>query len=280
MTVTPSHQRGFALQPLFDGQAEAYERRAALPGDVGRAVARSVLSLSGAGAGDLVLEVGAGTGLIGRHLVEGAPAYIGFDIAADMLAVFAGRLGGDRSRGLLTLADGDRQWPIAAGAARAIFSSRALHLLPLDHVVRQVARVGCPAGTTLVIGRLRFAADGIRDRMARAMRTGLRRRGQRPRGGQRLQRRLIETLCQDGWRPIERQQVAAWSVLGTPRRALEDWRGKPGLGGIRPPKAIKQAVLAEVEAWAHQACGDLDRPFETEVAYTLEGVHRPTVKGA
>ena len=55
---------------------------------------------------------------------------------------------------LLLRADANRSWPLTAGAARVIFSSRALHLLEHEHVADEVFRVGQPAGATLIIGRV------------------------------------------------------------------------------------------------------------------------------
>lgn len=263
-------------RPLFDGQAERYERRAALPAGVGRAVARAVVTLSGAEPGDLAVEVGAGTGMVGRWLARPPIRYLGFDVAAGMLAVFRRRLEAAPGERLLACADGDRCWPVADGAARVIFSSRALHLLAVGHVAREVRRVARRDGATLITGRLRFAPDGVRDALAQAMRRRLRQHGCRPRGGTRMQARLIDTLCQRGAeRAFERQRVARWSVSGTLRQAIDDWRGKPGLGGLRPPEPIKRAVLEAVESWARSRLGALDRPFETEVAYVLEGVRLP-----
>lgn len=260
---------------LFDGQARSYDRRAGLPAGVGHAVARAVCELCRLGPDDLLLEAGAGTGLVGRWLAAEPVRYLGFDLSLDMLAAFCAHSapaaaspagpGPWRVR-----ADGNRPWPLRDGAARAIFSSRALHLLSTPHVAGQVARLGHPGGWTLLTGRLRFAPDGLRHAMAVEMRRLLRAEGERPRGGERRQKRLLAALA-DGAEPIPRREVARWTVSWTPRQGLADWRGKPGLGGIAPPQDVKGRVLEAVERWAVGAAGDLDREIETAVAYTLEG---------
>ena len=48
-------------------------------------VARSILQLASAGPGDLVVELGAGTGEIGLHLSRSPIRYVGLDASAPML---------------------------------------------------------------------------------------------------------------------------------------------------------------------------------------------------
>ena len=53
------------LQPTrFDGQAADFDRRVGLTDDVCQAAAATVVTLAGARAGDRVLEIGAGPGLV------------------------------------------------------------------------------------------------------------------------------------------------------------------------------------------------------------------------
>ena len=135
-------------------------------------------------------------------------------------------------RCLLVRADANRGWPLAAGAARVIFSSRALHLFEPDHVADEVFRVAQPAGATLVIGRVERSPESIRARLADEMRRRLRRAGIRR-----------------AWRPTpspaRRRLRRAWrGAVGAgdggdvdgdrprPRQSLDAWRQLPGLGGV------------------------------------------------
>src|SRR4051794_21449754 len=82
--------RSIPLRPAgsFDDQAPRYDERAGLPSDVGALVARSVVRHAGAGPGDLVVELGAGTGEIGVHLARLPIRYAGVDSSARMLREF------------------------------------------------------------------------------------------------------------------------------------------------------------------------------------------------
>src|SRR5947209_5451722 len=62
----------------FDAQARSFDARAGLPADAARAVARAVLDLAALGPDDLLVELGAGTGQIGRELAESV-RYVGVD---------------------------------------------------------------------------------------------------------------------------------------------------------------------------------------------------------
>src|SRR5262249_1659069 len=153
----------------FDEQAVSFDRRAGLPDAVCAAIAREVLALARAGATDLVLEIGAGTGQIGYHLCTGPARYLGFDASAAMLQVFGRRCrDGGRAASLLH-ADGRRRWPVDDGAARAIFGSRALHLLPVEHLVDEALRTAAPRGAALIVGRVQRSPDSLRSVLRRQM---------------------------------------------------------------------------------------------------------------
>src|SRR5262245_15692970 len=73
-----------ATPELFDGQAGLFERRAGLPETVCRVIAKKVIEIGEAEAGDLIVEIGAGTGQIGQWF-EAPVRYAGFDLSAGML---------------------------------------------------------------------------------------------------------------------------------------------------------------------------------------------------
>jgi SAM-dependent methyltransferase len=238
-----------------------------LPEEDCRAIAAAVLDLAEVRPGGRVIEIGAGTGLIGCCLVDHPVRYLGLDLSRGMLEVFRRRPGGERAG--LVQADAARSWPLPAGAAQAIFSSRTIHLLPLKTVVDEVVRVGA-AGGALVLGRVERRPESVRTRMSRRMRQLMNERGfaARPSGGG----VLLDALRRHGARELPRRAVVRWPVRHSPREALAHWRGKAGLGGVVLPPGMQGEVLDELEAWAVRVFGDLDAQQESEEAYVLEGV--------
>ncbi len=258
----------------FDSQAHCYDQRVGLSDAAGAAIAQAVLTLAGPGPGDLVAEMGAGTGLIGRWLTQSVVDYVGLDVSRGMLTRFRQRLHAGSSAGLLQ-ADGNCQWPMADGSARVIFSSRALHWLTRDHVVNETFRVAHPHQAVLLVGRVQRHRDSVPARMQREMQQQLRRHGFQPRQGARHERQLLEACRSRGAVGIEPVTAAHWSVVRTPRQSIDAWQSKPGLGGLDPPAAVKAEILQHLRHWAPQAFGGLDVAVACDESYVLQGVHLP-----
>jgi SAM-dependent methyltransferase len=258
----------------FDGQAPHFDRRVGLPEADCRAIAAAVLELSQAGAGDRVLEIGAGTGMIGRWFLDCPVRYVGLDLSRGMLEVFRRRPG--TAHAGLVQADGAHPWPLPAGSVRAVFSSRAIHLLPLAHVAEEVLRVATGGGACL-LGWVERQPESVKARMSRRMQQLLRERGYPPRTAG--SRRLLEALRGRGAEELPRTAVARWPARHTPRQSLDSWRSKAGLGGVVLPPGVQEEVLAELEAWAVATFGGLDAERPAEEVYVVEGVRLPPVPG-
>ncbi|MBV9210059.1 MAG: hypothetical protein JOZ52_05490, partial [Acidobacteria bacterium] len=130
MASTSRHE-GFESSPLnsgsrgrdlFDPQAAAFERRTGFPAELCREIARAVIEIGAAREGDLLVELGAGTGQIGQWFDE-TIRYVGLDLSAGMLSEFLKHLGGDVGRRAIVRADANATWPLMSGAARVFFSS-------------------------------------------------------------------------------------------------------------------------------------------------------------
>lgn len=252
---------------MFDGQAGAFDRRVGLQPVRCRQIGAAVLELAGGDTADLVVEAGAGTGEIGVWLAA-QRRYVGFDLSRGMLRQFRDRLTGLTAGCLLVRADADRSWPVAAGKASVIFSSRAIHLFDPDHVANEVFRAARPARAMLITGRVERPPESLRARLAEEMRRRLRRAGIDGRGD-RQRRRLAELCVERGAERMEPVTVAEWTVSATPRRSIQTWRELPGLAGVAVPDDVRRAVLDDVERWASDEFGGLDQAVDSPEAYVL-----------
>jgi SAM-dependent methyltransferase len=285
----PAPTPGIGSPTPFDGQAPQFDRRVGLPEGDCRAIAAAVIALAGAGEGARVLEIGAGTGMIGSWFLEHPVRYVGLDRSRGMLEVFRRRPGAGRAG--LVQADGARSWPLPAGSARVIFSSRAMHLLPLAHVVDEVFRVAGSApppasrgsrggggghgdpnagGGVCLLGWVERDPESVKARMSREMQRLVRERSFTPRTAG--SRRFLAACRERGAAELPRTAVARWPARHSPRQSLDSWRGKLGLGGVVLPPGVQESVLDELEAWARRTFGDLDAESPAEETYVLEGV--------
>jgi ubiquinone/menaquinone biosynthesis C-methylase UbiE len=255
---------------LFDDQAQRFDGRAGLEPAHCRQIAAAVLAVGHVAADDLIVEIGAGTGQIGVELAA-AGRYVGCDLSAGMLDRFRTRSRGSTARCNLVRADASRTWPMMSGSSRAIFSSRALHLLEHEHVADEVFRVGQLSGATLIIGRVERSPDSLRARLAREMRDRLHRLGFAPRS-EGYDRRLIEACVQRGAVALEPATVVTWAAASSVQQSLDAWRSLSGLGGIEVPGRVRDIVLGDMKEWAIGVFGELERTVASEEAYVLRAV--------
>jgi ubiquinone/menaquinone biosynthesis C-methylase UbiE len=258
---------------LFDDQATVFEQRAGLPAHYCRDIANSVTEIGQVRAGDLIVEIGPGTGQIAEWFQE-TSAYIGFDLSSGMLRESQRRLGNR----CLIQADANASWPIATGSARVIFSSRALHLLDHEHVAGEVFRIASVAGAALILGRVQRDRDSVRKRMAKEMIERLHQHGFEGRRGEKENQKLIDSCCRRGAEDLGVRDIAQWRVSTSPRQSVESWRCLTGLGGVKVPPANRENILNEMQAWAEQEFGGLDREIESEETYVLRSLRIPAVQ--
>lgn len=253
----------------FEAQAPLFEARAGLDDAVERAVADAVLAAAALDADDLVLEIGAGTGEIGRYLAAGAPRYVGIDSSPAMLAEFTPRLPAGADATLIEV-DADGDWPLENDSVALIFGSRVFHLLDTEHLLAEALRTGRRRGFALLAGRVLRADDAPKELARRKMRDLLESHGEAPRPTERRRRRLWDRAVELGGVLTAPAAVARWPVTATVRDAVDGWKAKDSLGGVTPPAHVRDAVLAELDRWA-DALGPAGS-ITSEETYVLEGV--------
>jgi ubiquinone/menaquinone biosynthesis C-methylase UbiE len=267
---SPAGDNATRAPELFDAQAAAFEQRAGLPTADCESIANAVLAIGEMRPGDTIIEVGPGTGQIGQWLVREDVRYVGLDLSAGMLNEFRRRLSDQTGLRAIIRADANSVWPVMSGAARAIFSSRAIHLLDHEHVASEIFRVaGLDGGATLVIGRVEREQESTRALMAREMNERLRRHGIEGRGGAGQKRKLFDALQRRGAQRLEPVVVARWKVSACPRQSINSWRSLASLGGVRVADGVRDQILTELEDWANAVFGGLDQQLEAEETYVL-----------
>lgn len=259
----------------FEEQAGSFDERAGLAASVCDSIARELVQFAQLALGDVLLEVGVGTGQIGLALCQFPLCYIGFDASAAMLDVFRRRCHESGLAVSLINTDGNDRWPADDGSVKAVFSSRAVHLLRAEHVMDEVFRVASPSGATLVLGRLQREKESLRARLRKEMRERLRQLGYASRDGQQKERDILDACVRRSAAPLERRVVATWPVQHSAAQVLASWREKSGLAGLELAAEVKETVLSQLAVWAKDAFGSLEAVQSAEEKYVLEGVRLP-----
>ena len=256
----------------FDEQAGSFDQRAGLPASACDSIAKELVQLAQIAPGDVVLEVGAGTGQIGLALCELPLCYVGFDASAAMLDVFKHRLRESGRAVSLIHTDGNNRWPAEDGSVKTVFSSRAVHLLRVEHVVEEVFRVASPIEATLVLGRRQREKQSLRARLRQEMRERLQQLGYVGHEGQQQEREILDACIRRGAAPLERRVVATWPVQHSAAEVLASWREKSGMAGLEVPAEVKESVLSQLVVWAKDVFGTLEAVQSAEEKYVLDGV--------
>lgn len=255
----------------FDAQAHGFDMRAGLPAGAARAVAGAVLEIAAVGPDDLLVELGAGTGEIGQHLI-GSICYVGIDRSRAMLKRFREKLASaDDARVRLARTDANRPWPVGDASAAVVFASRVTHLLDTEHLLAELQRV-CRSGGHFLVGRVIRDPDGVKSRLRRQRRLLLRQQGVAPRDAEEATERAFRELVGCGAVRVEPRSVATWTARASVGEILDAWRVVGAMGGKQLSAATRARVLTEVESWAACELGDLGKVAAWDERYVLEGV--------
>ncbi len=255
----------------FDDRADRFDRDAGLGDDSAGRIAAAIMELVQPQVGEMVLELGAGTGEIGRHLSEVAPRYLGLDASVGMLAVGRNPVAAGPAGGRVVACDCDGRWPVGDGVACCVFASRVAQLLDAEHIAREVRRVGARV-VWWITGRARRDPWGYRELLRGRMREALRERGVEPRMSRGADSSVGAALTAAGGVAVEPVDAAVWMHRGSVSEMVGAWRDKRELGGVGVDRATRDAVLDEVERWAVERFGDTRATLESREVYTLSPV--------
>lgn len=258
---------------LYEDQAAGFDERAAIPAEVGESITDAVAEISGLAAGDTLLEIGAGTGMLSLPFLKRSIRYVGFDRSPAMLEIFRQKAEESGLSAELIVADGNERWPVDDRSTTVIFSARALHHIEIAHVVAETRRVLRAEGGWLMVGRVRRPKDSVKAVLRRQMRRILEAHGQSGRNHESYTGEVFTALEELGGEIAEPRVAARWTRMHAPIDSITAWKGKEGLAGYDIPEETKRAVLDELRAWAEAEYGDPTRPLEQEEFFELDAIH-------
>jgi ubiquinone/menaquinone biosynthesis C-methylase UbiE len=251
------------MTAVFDVAAAGFDRHRALPADAAGAIRAAILAVAG-GVRPRLLDLGAGTGRLGRALVAAGDDYVGVDRSRGMLAEFARKAEGQGGTPCLVQADGEHL-PFRDASFDAVLLIQIFGgLAGWQRLLQETRRVLRPAAA-LVVGRTVGPGDGVDTVMKRQLATLLE--------GMAVQRRPAncreEALCwlavaAEGGEPVV---AARWPVERSPRKFLE--RHAAGAQFAALPGAVRDVALGRLATWAEKFFGSLDAKFSEPHGFEL-----------
>lgn len=245
----------------FDRNADKFERYRALPGGVPQAIRNAVWQATGAQPGARVLDLGAGSGRIGRAFVEAGDSYVGVDFSLLMLREFLSR----NSAASLLQADGG-QLPFPDGFFELVLLMQVLSgTHNWRNLLSETVRVTLPGGF-VVVGNTATPPAGVDAQMKRQLALILEEMGAASHKSKKAREESLEWL-QQGSSQTVRETAASWTALRTPREFLG--RHRSGAQFSKLPVAVQEEALNKLSAWAEMTFGSLDKTFSETHGFEL-----------
>jgi SAM-dependent methyltransferase len=248
------------MTSVYDAAAAGFDRHRALPAEAAGAIRAAILAAAGV-VRPRLLDLGAGSGRLGRAFVAAGDDYVGVDSSRGMLEEFRRQAVGQLR---LVQAEGERL-PFRDAAFDAVLLIQVFGgLTHWRRVLDEVRRVLRPAAA-LVIGRSAAPGDGVDAVMKRELGAALDSMAAPPRRRNRGEEalRFLSTTAVGG----EPLVAARWQAERSPQEFLD--RHATGAHFAALPQAVRDAALGRLAAWATEFFGSLDATFRETHGFEL-----------
>jgi ubiquinone/menaquinone biosynthesis C-methylase UbiE len=253
-----------AASAAFDAAAARFDHHRALPNGVPQAVRAAILGTLA--PSPRLLDLGAGTGRIGRAFVAAGDDYVGIDLSLGMLREFV--TGPDGPAAPLAQADGKRL-PFADAAFDAVLLIQVFGgMRGWRRVLGEARRVLRPLGA-LILGRTVAPADGLDARLRARLALILDELGVAPKT-RNTREEAQQWLATQASRRT-RVAAATWTAERTARAFVD--RHRTGARFSALPAAIQDEALQRLADWAAATFGSLDAGAREQHEFELQIFH-------
>jgi len=249
------------MTSAFDHTASQFEHYRALPVGVPESIRRAIKESTKARQSARILDLGAGSGRIGRTFVDAGDSYVGVDFSSSMLGEFRAR----DSAAPLIQADGGNL-PFPDGSFDLVLLMQVLS--GADNwrsLVSEAVRVLVPGGF-IVVGKTVIPPAGVDTRMKKQLKLVLQEMGAPTHDPQKSHEESLEWLRAASTRRIH-VTAASWTALRTPKEFLDRHRTAARFSSL--PPAVQEEALKRVAAWAERTFGSLNKVFTEQHTYEL-----------
>ena len=244
----------------FNANAAVFERHRGLPGAVAEAIRSAVLALFPGSLQPTILDLGAGTGRIGRAFIEAGDYYIGLDSSFTMLREFSSRSGAS-----LVQALGERL-PFRDHAFDVVLLMQVLSSIPDWLLLLDDANRVLKPGGVVIAGQIIADPAGMEAQLKSHLKQALEEMGVGPPESEGRRAAALAWLQEQA---VRHQRMTAISWVQT-RTAREFLARKPtGHRFAQLAPAVQEAALARVSVWAISVLGSLDAEYPERQEFEL-----------
>jgi ubiquinone/menaquinone biosynthesis C-methylase UbiE len=250
------------MTSAFDAVASNFERFRILPNGVPQAIRASIFAAAHTSSAARILDLGAGTGRIGRTFVEARDTYVGVDTSLAMLREFRD----STTNACLAQADG-RRLPFRNSSFDVVL---LMHVLsgtgdwqPMLHEVRRV----CRPGGIVAVGRTASSEAGIDVQLKHQLKMILQEMGIPWHRSQESYRQSLDWLKSLATRHVH-AQVASWSHSETAQEFISRHRSGARFAALLPD--VQKQALQKLSAWATETFGSLENGFAAQRSFELD----------
>lgn len=251
-----------AMTSTFDASASTFERFRPLPPNGPEAIRAAIWSAAGLSGPVRVLDIGAGTGRIGKAFVAAGDAYTGIDTSLGMLREFPI----DAPDCTLEQADA-RHLPFAAESFDVVLMMQVLSSVEDWQQVLLEARRVLRGGGCIAVGHSVSPESGIDSQLKRQL------------------KRILEEMQMESFRPEQSRREAlawlefsaarhvhsiaiSWNVNATVEEFLQ--RHRTGARFAALPPQIQELALDKLRLWAETKFGSIDVTFPESRSFEVD----------
>ncbi len=250
------------MTSAFDATASSFERYRALPSNAPDAIRSAIWAATTLPSSARVLDLGAGTGRIGKAFVAAGDFYVGVDASLAMLREFSA----NSKSCFLTQADG-RQLPFRDGAFDIVLLMQVLSGVgEWQAVLNETRRVLRPGGS-VAVGHAISPESGIDAQLKRRLRTILEQMGVAWHRPQESRQQALAWLHSSAARHVH-SQAASWNINTTVAEFLLRHRSAARFAAL--PITVQEQALEKLRAWAETAFGPIDAGFQERRSFELD----------
>jgi ubiquinone/menaquinone biosynthesis C-methylase UbiE len=263
------------LASRFDSVALSFDRHRALPDEAAQEIRRVILATVNASTRPRLLDIGAGTGRLGRTFVQAGDDYVAADLSLGMLREFKRKTDdGHCQTSLLVLANGE-QLPFRDGSFDAVILVQIFGGLQCWRRLLGEARRVLNQSGVLLMGQSLIPPNGIDEQMKRRVKELFAERNL-PLEWQSTRENVQQ------WLEVTATQsthiiAATWRTSRTPR----DFIGRRSSGAqfSMLPATVKSEILEKLSDWAAESFGSLDAVFTEQHEFELRAFKFEDVGG-